>query len=267
MKITTLAQAIQLNPEALQCAMRYPFTKEQKLQAKKLCHKEETFVSFCKSQQSFRQFSLRLFLELAADCEKEYQTRGIAPKIYIDTFRDIALWCDNCKREFQEWGIDEISWLRFHICLEVFRLGRLAFQKIALQEDIPSQQLRKGDPVIEVHVAQGEPLRYEDCILSFKQALLFYDLQEAVFWGESWLLHPDLKLLATPHSNLVRFQDFFTIYDVDETSRQGEMRVFGFVSDDVESYPENTSLQRSLKHYLKLHGNFGMGKGIYRCHR
>lgn len=265
MKIETLAQAIGLSREALQCAMAYPFTKDKKLEGKALCHKEKEFLAFCRAQDQFRLFSLRLFLELAVDCEQEYLKQGISSQIYIDTFRDIAIWNENCKREFMEWGIDEICWLRFHICMEVFRLGRLAFQEIRLMEDIEMFHLKQGESVIEVHVAQGEPLDIEECKASFLAAMQFYHKQHAFFWGESWLLHPALKSMVPKDSNLSLFQDLFTVYDMDETSRQGEMRIFGFVSEDIEVYPEHTSLQRNLKTYLREHGSFGMGKGIYEC--
>lgn len=265
MKIETLAHEIRLEDEAFQCAMKYPFSEEMKHMGKALCHKESEFLSFCKAQKQFRLFSLRLLLELAADCEKEYKKQGISRQIYLDTFRDIALWCDNCRKDFQEWGIDEISWLRFHVCLEVFTLGRLSFQKIKLMEDIPQLGLSKDQEVVEVHVAQGQPLKIQECMESFEAAMEFYHQDHLIFWGESWLLNPALQGLVDKDANIVQFQKIFTIYTLDETSRQGEMRVFGFVSDNVEDYPENTQLQRNLKAYLKQHANFGMGKGIFDC--
>lgn len=267
MNIETLAHEIQLDKEALRCAMEYPFSDDMKQMGKALCHKEDDFLAFCRAQKQFRLFALRLLLELAADCEKEYQRRGISRQIYVDTFRDIALWNENCKKAFQEWGIDEICWLRFHVCLEVFTLGRLSFQKIKLMEDIPQLGLFKGQDVIEVHVAQGNPLQIAECMDSFQRALTFYHHDHLIFWGESWLLNPALNDLLAKDANILRFQNIFTIYAMEKTSRQGEMRVFGFVSDHVEDYPEITQLQRNLKAYLKEHGSFGMGKGIFDCRK
>lgn len=267
MDIETLAYEIGLEKEAMIQAIQYPFTEEMKQTAYALRFEASRFLAYCKAQNQFRMFSLRMFLELAVQCFEEYQKRNISKKIFIDTFRDITLWNDHCKKHYQEWGIDEVCWLRFHVCLEVFRLGRLAFQEIRLHEDISSYHLYRGEHVIEVHVAQGEPLNLSACMDSFALAMDFYQKEHAIFWGESWLLHPALKTMVSPHSNLYQFQDIFTVYAIDETSHQGEERVFGFVDENVDAYPEDTSLQRKLKAYLKQHGSFGMGKGIYDRYR
>lgn len=266
MKTSTLAEDIKLPKEAYQAAMAYPFTQEMKEIGKKCCHKEAQFLEYCGKQKQHRLFSLRMMLELAADIKNEYDRQGIDEQVYKDTFYDITLWCQNCYQTFHEWGIDELIWLRFHICMEVFRLGRLAFQKISLMKDIPQFDKKQGDEIIEIHVAQGEPLLYEECIHSLSQALAFYQMEGAWFWGESWLLHPALKELLPADSHILQFQSLFHIYEIDETSHQGEERVFGSVKD-IASYPETTRLQRSLKKYLSLGKSLGMARGIFYYHR
>ena len=56
--------------------------------------------------------------------------------------------------------------------------------------------------------------------------------------------------------------DLFENYGVIYPFRQAEQRVFGEISDQKETYPERTSLQRALKKYV-LDGNEpGMGQGV-----
>lgn len=262
MNVSTLSEYIKLPKKAYEMAMAYPFTQDMKVEGKKLCGQEKQFLEYCGKQKHHRIFALRLLLELAADIKEEYERMGISEQIYKDTFYDITIWCQNCYDTYHEWGIDEVIWLRFHICMEVFSLGRLAFQKIHLTKDIPEFHKKQGDEVIEIHVAQGEPLIYEDCIQSLHQALSFYQMKGAWFSGESWLLHPALKELLPENSNILRFQSLFHIYEIDESNHQGEERVFGKVGD-ITSYPETTMLQKNLKQYLFLGNTLGMARGIF----
>lgn len=266
MKISTLAKLISLPLEAYEAALAYPFTEQMKKEGKRLCTQEALFLDYCRKQHQHRLFSLRLILELAADIKDDYDALGIEERVYKDTFYDITLWCQNCYATFHEWGIDEVIWLRLHICMEVFRLGRLAFQKIHLTKDIPAYHKKQGDEVIEIHVAQGEALVYEDCIRSLNQALSFYHMEGAWFWGESWLLHPALQKMLTKDCNILRFQSLFHIYEIDESCHQGEERIFGDVMD-IADYPETTSLQRNLKQYLLKGNTLGMARGIFYYHR
>lgn len=262
MTIDEFAENIKLPNEAFRSAMTYPFTHDMKKEGMQIVHEETSFLAFCQRQRQPRLFSLRLLLEMALDLKKDYDRLEIDEQVYIDTFYDITLWCHNCYQMYHEWGIDEVIWLRFHLCKEVFRLGRLAFQKILLPHDIPAYGKKQGDEVIEIHVAQGEPLIYEACIVSLQQALSFYHMEQAWFWGESWLLHPALQHILPKHSNILQFQSLFHVYDIDETSHQGEERVFGCVMQ-VSSYPEDTSLQKALKQYLAQGHTLGMARGIF----
>ena len=78
----------------------------------------------------------------------------------------------------------------------------------------------------------------------------------------SWLLSPALHRILPPSSNILNFQSFFRLYGEDFSYRQAEERVFGEISDRAESYPEHTSLQKSLKAFLLTGGRVGMGMGV-----
>lgn len=81
------------------------------------------------------------------------------------------------------------------------------------------------------------------------------------FHCESWLLSPKLHNLLSKQSNILRFQDLFFVYN-EIPARQAEERVFGKVTDRIEEYPEDTSLQRALKAYLQKGNKVGMGCGF-----
>ncbi|WP_372630836.1 hypothetical protein [Cohnella sp.] len=78
----------------------------------------------------------------------------------------------------------------------------------------------------------------------------------------SWLLYPGLADIRPPDSNIVKFQRFFHVYDVDPSTREAEQRIFIRTSDDPSDYEAGTSLQRSAKAYLASGRKLGTGSGI-----
>ena len=69
----------------------------------------------------------------------------------------------------------------------------------------------------------------------------------------SWLMATTLKSLLPPQSRILQFQAMFDILE-ERPRRQAEARVFGFLSDNPQNYPESTSLQRTLKAHLLAGG-------------
>ena len=77
-----------------------------------------------------------------------------------------------------------------------------------------------------------EPLRFEACEDSLRQAQkMFPDCH--YFVCDSWLLYPGLKELMKPDSNIIRFQERFHIFEVNEAERDAELRIFRTVREAV----------------------------------
>lgn len=187
---------------------------------------------------------LKLYTDFAIEAEAEYQNRNISNNIYIDTFSDFAIWFTAADSK----GILNSRWLMRHIKLRLFKLGRLQFEM--------------GKDSIHIHIPATGPLDMEKCISSLKKADSFFDPRYRYFDCSSWLLSPALNQLLDENSNIIRFQRLFTVTETDPDNRQAEERVFGRVSDNRESYSENTILQRNLKRYLLESGKPGTGYGI-----
>ncbi len=187
--------------------------------------------------KQYRQFFLKWYLLKAVDIYAFYQEKNIPDVIYFDTFRDITYWTENCMRDYGEIGLEQYNWLWRHVTGTLFCLGRLQYEII------------EGEAPLNLHIPQGESLNYVKCKKSLHSAAGFFtDRSEAVC--HSWLLAPALKELLPASSNILRFQSLFEILELDTTSREAEERVFHKLQDDPEHYPETTSLQRTLKHYL-----------------
>ncbi len=127
--------------------------------------------------------------------------------------------------------------------------------------------LTKGNPIMEVHIPAGQPLKHEDCFKSYQAALSFYDkfFPEVQFNGfccTSWLLDNQLSLLLPAKSNIVQFQQDYLIYPYKGSDTQTFERVFGGKPDNLKQAPRNTPLQAAILDYCLQGNNMRMGAGF-----
>lgn len=266
MELTEFWQRIGLPEEAVMRLQEFQISEEEYLQGKAMFQKEkERFYDWIKKQPDYRLRFLYFYSRLGCETYRFYQERQIAEQIYWDTFKDITYWCENCYREYGEYGINQYDWFFRHIELTIFRLGRLEFERLPSEWEFVSGDItiQKGDPIIFIHIPQGEKLDIQACKASVEQAYEFWG-RDYVYICHSWLLYPELKKLLKPDSNILAFQKLFDVIDVDFQEREAEWRIFVKVQDAPEKYPEHTSLQRAAKRYLQQGGQIGNGFGVWK---
>lgn len=208
-----------------------------------------------------------------------YKEKGISDEIYAATFSDITIWCENCGNT----GLENVNWIKNHICFELFRLGRLQFQLFTAKSSLLNYSklpFSKNEKLIYVHIPQGEGLDYNECVNSFRLADSFFktyfpEYSYNYYFCESWLLFKNNTLFMRKDSNIIKFMSHFDIhYSVFEEAQAFE-RIFGekmslksilsarnkiIRKSNIVRFPESTSLQKSAKKYL-LNGN-KLGVGI-----
>lgn len=222
------------------------------------------FLAQWEREEQAPQKILALYLTFACGCWDAYAQRGIAPAVYWDTFRDIALWDADCRARTGAHGLRQGAWLARHLHMALFRLGRLQFEPAPF----PAAQVQPGTPaagarVLFVHVPADGPLAPQPVADSYAQAVRFFGPDSfACFACDSWLLSPVLLQLLAADSNILRFQREYRILRVNEASRQAEERIFGFVSDRPEEYPCASSLQRAAAARLCAGEKIPSGFGI-----
>ena len=209
---------------------------------------------------------LAVILVCAVRARKEYEKRGIPDSIFLDTMSDIKIWCENADNK----GIKNYGWLKNHLRLELFRLGRLQFQLYECKN--PTLNYKKlpfsyGERVIYVHIPQGERLGREKCLESFKMAEEFFqkhfpDYEYKRYFCESWLLYEGNKDFMAEDSNILAFASLFDHCYSMRVDVQTIERVFGKRRLFKRNYPESTALQRSLKKYMLSGGRAGIGIGV-----
>ena len=253
--------------ETQECERLYELYKED--------HKE-FFEEVLKKEESGLWF-LWLYSNMACEVYERYKEEGIAEEIFWDTFQDIRLWCENTEREFGTLGLSVYEWFYRHIDMVLFRFGRLQFEKMEMEHSIVAGEsgrsrklnatnqntifIEKGTQVINIHIAQGEPLSWEACRKSIEQAKEFWG-DDKPYVCHSWLLYPSLDEVLSETSNIREFRRHFKVLQVDYKEREAEWRVFGKVLKNVVEYSEETGLQRRVKAYLLEGKSLGNGWAV-----
>ena len=209
---------------------------------------------------------LAVILMCAVRIKERYEKMGIAERVYLDTMSDIKIWCENAGNK----GIKNYGWLKNHLKLELFRLGRLQFQLYECKNKTLNYKklpFSYGERVIYVHIPQGEKLDRERCIESFRMAEEFFrkhfpDYKYEWYFCESWLLFEGNKSFMAEDSNILAFAALFDHCYSMKVDVQTIERVFGKRRLLKRNYPESTALQRSLKKYMLSGGRAGVGISV-----
>jgi GNAT-like C-terminal domain/N-acyltransferase N-terminal domain len=202
---------------------------------------------------------------LAEKCRAVYEKRGIAPEVYRDTMNDINTWTARYYLKTGNTGLMQMGWIRNHLNLRLFKLGRLQFEKGKLNNKNIEGFSRRTD-CLHIHIPEGEKLSPEKCSESLNRARGFFktywDKDYPIGSCHSWLLYENLKMILDMDSNIVQFSRLFRIIENDNDNKQALERVFGEGLTISSDLPENTSLQRKMKAFLQKGNRIGMGFGI-----
>lgn len=195
-----------------------------------------------------------------------YEKRNIPKEIFIDTMKDIGIWCENNQNK----GLKNYNWIKNHLNGELFKIGRLQYQFSTCNNkliDYSKSPISYGEKVIYVHIPQGEKLIFSQCTESLSMADKFFEkyfseYHYRYYFSESWLLYESNKYFMDKDSNIMQFQSLFTnVYNA-KFQQQGIERIFGKRMINKRNYPENTTLRKNAKEYILKGGKLGIGVGI-----
>lgn len=194
--------------------------------------------------------------------EARYAERGIPKEILMATLADIVVWSENQYLVHKTVGLSDAAWLEGHLDMKLVRLGRLQFK---LEQAITGSEkfgLHEGDPVIGVHIPQGEPMNMEDVHSAYllAQELLpryFPEHPYKYFTCGSWLLDHHFKDFLKPTSNILKFASEYEVIHW-APSNDAMRRLFELNPDKG---PEN-SFQRNVRTFVENGGQTLEGYGI-----
>lgn len=206
---------------------------------------------------------LYYFAHFSCEAYKEYELRGLSDQLYWDTFSDLTIWCENCRRDYGVYGLMEYEWLWRHVKLCLFRLGRLQFEHITAPHDINAAGhfIPAGTALLNVHIPQGSPADPEACDDSFSKARAMFP-ENHYFLCESWMLYPGLSAVMKETANTILFQKRFTVFETNEHDRDAERRIFDRLSGNPADYPADTPFQQRVRAYLLEGHVLGSASGL-----
>lgn len=232
-----------------------------------------TYIADCaqKNDIPVEIINLYFYIRFSEYTYEEYKRLGISDDIFYMTMSDFAITARQNTDNGGVYGITqypERPWLRLHLSNKLYRLGRLQFEltKSDCDIEIENKQLKKGDLCLNVHIARYEPLTEAECEKSYAFAKEFfktyYNMNFCFFICHSWLLHPWLQDVLPENSSIIRFQRKYKIIKAEIDTDDVISYVFGVKHNDINDYPENSSLQRNLKKYLTQNIPVGTATGI-----
>ena len=180
-----------------------------------------------------------------------------------------------CKSVKNIWGLFVSFWYDGWFRMERFAMGRMQFELFDFPLDYYEKDgkvLRKGDKVINVHIAKtGESIAPDLLEDAYRQAVEFYKDEfsgkSIPFFCESWLAYPKLDDFLKEGSNIKAFKDRFDIihvhlYDKGDYSEMWRLYDMDYTGD-LDDFPGDSSLRRAYKQYLKDGGQVGEGYGVF----
>ena len=194
--------------------------------------------------------------------ERFFEEKSIDREILIATLSDIVIWVENHYLVHGTVGLCEPGWLEGHLAGKLFRLGRLQFKMERAAHGDEMHGLSEGDPVVEIHIPQGEPLNMDDVHASYRAARLFLkqhfpEYQYKHFVCGSWLLDHHFKDLLKESSNILKFASEFDVIHW-APSNDAMRRLFVF---NPNKGPEN-AFQRNVRTFVEGGGQTLEGYGI-----
>lgn len=210
----------------------------------------------------------------AALCAKElYGEMRMDDAVFYATMGCFSRYVKEHMESYGIYGFDRSIWTYRHTSMAIFRLGELEFEKRVYNGEDKAINgetvLRRGDNTLSIHIPSDAKLTAENCRKSYEAAMEFFDKYYPdfgfdVFYCSTWLLSPNLKYVLPQGSNILNFQKDFELCSFETESTGYKKWVFKNPNLNVDDYPENTSLQRNIKQYVKNGGGIGSGECIIR---
>ncbi len=210
-------------------------------------------------------FIMRVYLEGKA----EYIAR-VGEEIFWDTAADLVCKTAECVASDGAVGTFDLPWFQYLMRGEIVALGRLQYHTVPFRMDSYEGHgltLKKGDPVINIHIPSSGKLTEDACFDSYRRAYRYF---KPKFEGDilpfvchSWLLYKRNDEFFPEGSNLARFATDFEILDSYPDDSHDVWRIFGKRYTDFSQLPRQTRLQSALADFLAAGNSLGHGYGFF----
>lgn len=197
-------------------------------------------------------------LECARRLLARYREMQIPENVFTETMKCFTRFIEECRVRTGRMFFDRGWWTYRQVSMSLFRIGTLEYE---LKE-------YNGENVIALHIPSDADLSRESVDVSIGQAEQFFrtcyaDYEYGKYTCGSWLLSPALRASLSQDSNILAFQDRFTVIEEDLEDKEFIEWLFQVSKDtDYRKLPERTSLQRNIKERLIRGEKVGSAFGI-----
>jgi GNAT-like C-terminal domain/N-acyltransferase N-terminal domain len=209
-------------------------------------------------------FFVYVFVAALPHVRALHRERSIPERVSRLTLADLGRHLAVHRRAYGVGGFGLPFWIGWHWRGELFQLGRLQFQRVALGDRTGSAirdaglPYGPGDRALAVHIpAMYGPLSPSACDDSVARAREFFpryfpEEPVGVAVCRSWLLDGQLAEYLPDSSNIIRFQRRFrTAYHMEPHDEDIQRFVFGRVAADLDDFPRRTTLERAVVDHLR----------------
>ena len=204
-----------------------------------------------------RYFFVYVYLAALADVRRFHKQRGIPDEISWATLSDIGRNLVRDRLLLGDGGLRTSSWLTLHFRGSIYQLGRLQFDRMSVRAAHVGDAFREGDPAVGIHIPESGPLTPEAVDDSLARAQPFFarhfpETPTRLGLCTSWLLDPQLRDYLAANSNILRFQDRFTIVGDGSDGDAAVLRfVFHRIAPNIDDLPQRTTLERAIVTHLR----------------
>jgi hypothetical protein len=197
-------------------------------------------------------------LATADDVRAYHRSRGIPEAVSDRSLGDIGQQAWVHRRTYGAFGLHTYEWVSVAWSGNLYWLGRLQYEFVR----------HDGALALSTHIPETGPLAPDAVDDSFAQATAFFDTHfgdrpTSRFHCSSWLLDPQLREVLDPESNMVRFQQRWTLEGegtvADEDAIFFVFRKRGRI--DRAALPRDSTLQRAILDRLDAGGHWNSWNG------
>ncbi len=207
-------------------------------------------------------------LYMCESTAESYKKLGIPQEILIATLKDIVVWTNTYTGLKGKLCLGEVAWLKRHLCLELFRVGRLQFSKGQCVHNVPEYDYFDTDFGLEVHIPEDGKLDEGECRASIEKGKEFFaryfpEYEYKYVTCHSWLLDKTLEKYLKPGSNILRFANMFTIIHEEEScSLLGYIFRWGIKKEELTEIETNSAFGERIKNAVLSGEKFHITLGI-----
>ena len=194
----------------------------------------------------------------------------LGEEIYRETSADILYKTAECVESYGVVGISTLPWYEGLLRGLTISIGRLQYRLVKFRLEAyegHGLSLKRGDPVVTIHIPSSGPLTEESCLDSYRRAHAHFASEFSggivPFVCHSWMLYERNREFFPEGGNLMRFMGDFEVLENTEGNNENLWRIYGKQYDDPSLLPRKTRLQASLADYLAAGNKMGVGYGVF----